>query len=449
MRIPQPAPTVGRAGISALVLVIAAMAAPATLCAQGAPSVPVPTTSLPITFTGEVRTRTEWDRPASAAPGDAFTWLRSRFGVRVDPTPGARIVLQVQDSRVLGSETSAAPTALAADVFDLHQGYLELAVPAPLAVTLRVGRQEIALGNERLVGAVNWSNTGRSFDGARVMLAPPDSAGASRWTATAFAAVVDERGSHFGPASTAGTGDHLLLGAYGTRALPLRALADVTLLHDANGRYRAYDASTRTTLDARLRVPRLGDLLPLRLELEGAVQRGHQRVMSAAPLTDSAQSVAAWLAGVRVGTVAAPGRPVLTVGADVLSGDDTPTDGRYTAFATMYATNHPFYGLLDVIGDPATTTKDRGLVDLFATAAIPLTAAAQLRGELHHFALRAGADRPLGWEGDVVVPFRLNTAASIDAGYALFRAGRAAAPLGLGAEGVTQHWVFLQLTASF
>src|SRR5690606_22845165 len=35
---------------------------------------------------------------------------------------------------------------------------------------LRLGRQELAYGNERLVGAVGWSNVGRSFDAALLRL---------------------------------------------------------------------------------------------------------------------------------------------------------------------------------------------------------------------------------------------------------------------------------------
>src|SRR4051812_4315059 len=64
--------------------------APATQ--QAAPSTPAatapvaPTLSLPITFTGEVRSRTEWDAPGGAAAADLYSMLRTRFAARVDPT---------------------------------------------------------------------------------------------------------------------------------------------------------------------------------------------------------------------------------------------------------------------------------------------------------------------------------------------------------------------------
>src|SRR5436305_1152234 len=52
----------------------------APLSAQNAPP-PVPsatTLSLPIIFTGEVRSRTEWDAPGGAAAADLFSMLRAR-----------------------------------------------------------------------------------------------------------------------------------------------------------------------------------------------------------------------------------------------------------------------------------------------------------------------------------------------------------------------------------
>src|SRR5206468_12328731 len=95
----------------------------APLAAQSAPVPTAPsatTLSLPITFTGEVRSRTEWDAPGGTAEADLFSLLRSRFAVRVDPTAGVSLVLQLQDSRVLGTESNSR-VASTVDQFDLHQ----------------------------------------------------------------------------------------------------------------------------------------------------------------------------------------------------------------------------------------------------------------------------------------------------------------------------------------
>ena len=413
--------------------------------AQSAPasSAPAP---LPVTFFGEVRTRSEWDRPGSPLPSDAFTYLRSRFGARVDAAPGARLVLQVQDSRVLGAEGRAAAGTAS---FDLHQGYVELSAPwRGVGVTARAGRQEIALANERLVGAVGWSNVGRSFDGVRLMLAPAGArAGAEPWTATAFAATVEERGRHFGGTTTPAS-DHAVAGLHVTRALgaaPTGPVLEGTALYDAGASYRAWRDADRATLDARLRVPRL---LGVRAELEGAVQVGRQH-FAGDTANLAAQDVRAWLVGARVATPTAATGISAALGVDVLSGDATPGDGRYGAFSTMYATNHPFYGVMDVVGDPAATTKERGLVDALATAGATLSPTLSVRAELHRFALATGDERALGWEADVTVPVRLGAAAGVELGYSAFRAGPGGAAVGLGDDGSLRHWAYLQLRASF
>lgn len=413
-----------------------------------AQATPPATSTIPIAFSGEVRARSEWDRPGGGVAADAFTYLRSRFGARIDPAPGARIVLQVQDSRVLGAENNRSATA--PDVFDLHQGFVELTSPIRrVASTLRAGRQEIALGNERLVGAVNWSNTGRSFDGARLTIAPVgEKAGAERWTASLFAATMEERGRRFGTSadSSSRPPDHSVAGLFVARRIGPSTL-ETTALYDGGAHYRTYDRSNRATLDTRWRASRV---VGVSLELEGAYQFGSQRYVSATPGATREQRVGAWLAGARVGTADVAGRPVrLTLGADVLSGDRSPADGRYGAFNTMFATNHPFYGLMDLFLDPAARTKDGGLVDTFATGTFTLTPDVTLRSELHHFALETGSDAPLGWEGDIVLPMRLNGVAGIDVGYTVFRAERGARAIGLGAEGTYRNWAYVQLRAGF
>ena len=414
--------------------------------AQPAATTPAaPTLPIPITFTGEVRSRTEWDAPGGAAAADLFSMLRTRFAARVDPTPGVSVVLQLQDSRVLGTETNSR-VASTVDQFDLHQGYLQLSGAWRASdLALRAGRQEIVLGNERLVGAGNWTNTGRTFDGVRALASAKGTGGADRWSATAFAAIMEENGRRFGGA-TAGTPslpDHFVAGAYLTRGAPQKTGADVTLLYDGGAQYRSFANADRATLDARLRAAIAAGL---RLELEGAAQSGTQSFVAAGG-AQSGQRVRAWLLGARLARSVS--RAALTVGVDALSGDATPSDGEYTAFSTMFATNHPYYGLMDVIGDPAATTKERGLRDAFGTVALNVTPTFVPRLELHRFTLATGNDRALGLESDLVAPIKLPANTSLELGLSLFRNGTDAPSLSLGDPGTTKRWLYAQLRAGF
>ena len=54
------------------------------------------------------------------------------------------------------------------DELDLHQGYIQISKPGNLPVSLKVGRQELKYGAQRLIAAPVWSNNIRSFDAIKV-----------------------------------------------------------------------------------------------------------------------------------------------------------------------------------------------------------------------------------------------------------------------------------------
>jgi hypothetical protein len=406
------------------------------------------TVTLPLDVTGEVRVRSEYEH-VPGLPADLFTYLRTRFGVRVTASPGVRILVQMQDSRVLGTEGIG--VASAADVLELHQGYLEItrALHAhPIA--MRAGRQEIALGNERLVGVSNWGNLGRAFDGFRVTLSADTSTkGVQRWTVNAIGVTVEERGHRFGTTSVdAHPTDHTLIGLFSSRELTRTTAVETAVMYDGSGKFRRYRNSDRGTAYARMRAT-----LPLSLrgDVEGAYQFGHQQYAATdTSVVTVAQAVGAWLLAARLTTPAlGPHKAVVTAGVDMLSGDATPNNATYSAFSTMYASNHAFYGLQDVIGDPAASTHERGLIDAFITGGMSVTNRVSLRAEAHEFSMEAGANTPLATEIDLLMPWRVSSAANVELGYSAFIARSGAASQSLGAVNSKRHWAYLQLRAGF
>ena len=383
---------------------------------------------------GEVRVRFEAVRPSTIDTVDAFTLLRTRLGVDALFGSGTRAFIQVQDSRAFGEESGTLDGS--ANTFDLHQGWLELGKRwAPVQVTARVGRQEIVLGSERLVGAVGWSNVGRSFDALRV------SASAERlpWTLTGLVATVSERGRSLAGASAPEGEDHTLLGVWGEGTL-----LDAFLLHDRGARYRTFEGVDRTTLGARVDVP-AG--VPLQGFVEGAWQVG-SHLDGAASAT---QDIAAWLLTARAWTPLEGTLRSVGAGVDWLSGDDDPQDAEYGAFHTLYATNHKFYGYLDLFTDPAAQTGDRGLIDAVGSGRAQLTERVGLEADVHGFwfAEPRGAERMIGWELDLTLPIALGPGQTLAAGYSGFRAGPGAPLIGRGAEGDLWHWAYVQASVSF
>ena len=108
--------------------------------------------------------------------GYVLTRLRVHFDATLARWLTARV--ESQDSRSPGLRPS---TPSVRDPLDLHQGYLEVGA-ADGPVRLRVGRQELVYGSERLFSRNDWRNTGRVFDAARVFVSTP------RWGLDLFGA---------------------------------------------------------------------------------------------------------------------------------------------------------------------------------------------------------------------------------------------------------------------
>ena len=392
-----------------------------------------------VRIVGEVRVRGEADRPAWLDSADAFSLLRTRLGVEARLAERARVFVQLQDARTFGEELNTADGA--ADRIDLHQAYLQYGRTAGDYVwSVRAGRQEIALGNERFVGAVNWSNTGRAFDAARITVGPAS----ETWKLSALAATVRERGRRFTGAQPEAD-DHLFLaGVAESRHVELFALLD---REDA---YRGATGIDRTTLAARLLSPAIHGFSA---SVEGAYQLGNQLASAAAP-APVPQDIAAYMVGVR----AAYAWPDATlrrvgIGLDVLSGDEDPADDRHRSFHTLYATNHKFYGYIDYFLDPAARTREAGLLDGMGSATFALAESVTLDVDAHGFWLQqplaVSSERRIGWELDLTMPVRLGPGQQLHVGYSAFGNGPAAPLLGLGNDGGVSHWAYIQATFSF
>src|SRR5436190_10858171 len=123
-------------------------------------------------FSGEYRMRVEgFDGGAfKANTRDAYALNRVRLNMRVAPTYWMRYQFQVVDSQVFGKNTPKPDAAPFENTMDLRQGYVEFGKAEAPSVLLRVGRQEMFFGEQRLIGHLNWTNTARSFDAARLTL---------------------------------------------------------------------------------------------------------------------------------------------------------------------------------------------------------------------------------------------------------------------------------------
>lgn len=89
-----------------------------------------------------------------------FLTTRVRFGLTAQ-WKFIRAMMQIQDVRLFGSF----PGIDDGSAFALHQGILEIGDDRGY---IRVGRQEINYGNQRMIGALDWLMAARSFDAIRL-----------------------------------------------------------------------------------------------------------------------------------------------------------------------------------------------------------------------------------------------------------------------------------------
>lgn len=137
-------------------------------------------------FGGQTRLRVEsWDN-FNFDPTEDDTFLLSRFLFHGDVHVGEHLRIFAQGKSAFSTDRDlvGGQRTLDVDELDLQNGFVDLILPLEDAddatLVLRAGRQELLLGNQRLVSPLDWANTRRTFDGISAIVA------LNNWTAHAF-----------------------------------------------------------------------------------------------------------------------------------------------------------------------------------------------------------------------------------------------------------------------
>jgi hypothetical protein len=282
---------------------------------------------------GEYRVRVEGFEGASFVAGrdDLYALGRVRLNATIAPARALSFQIQAQDARVGGKHIGPTGAPFKAPI-DLRMAFADLGA-AQSRATLRIGRQELVFGEQRLVGHVSWLNAARTFDGLRITLR--GATGTLDGFATSVVRTLD------GEFDKSGNGNRFAGVHFSTAAVVARAAFEPYLFWRAD---RNLPTETGTRGDLRQ--------VTFGVRLAGAMAGGWDYSTETAGQAGSlgTDEVRAWAGHYQVRTppIARGLRAVAEY--NVASGDADPADGRRGTFDQLYPTPHDKYGLADQVG---------------------------------------------------------------------------------------------------
>lgn len=327
---------------------------------------------------------------------------------------------------------------------DIHQAFVFVGNHKEFPVSLKLGRQELSYGDERLVGAFAWHNIGRVFDAAKV-----------RWQNAWFAAdafsskivLPDDNNLNGWNDYNYFSGLHLT-----TKKIP-KNLTELYFFarNDERGstaanpgafppfQYAAPFARDIYTVGARFRSA-TNELGNWDYTVEGAYQFGNWKPAAASARQD--HQAYAFVANLGYAFAETFGTPRIALEYAFGSGDSNPNDNKHETFDNLYPTNHKFYGYMDYFSwqnlhdvraiyqmkpHPQVTFSLEGHLywvadtadNLYNVGGVARGAGPSAAG----FGRNPGYDNFIGSEIDVVVGYSINKFAMLEGGYGHFFPG--------------------------
>ena len=289
-------------------------------------------------FSGSDRVRAEDQEDLGFKPNHSDFHVLNQLwlGVAIRPVSWLSFFGQAQDSRIFlnGVVASKPPYE---NTWDIHQAWVQLGDAEKYPVTVRVGRQELNFGEQRLVGAAPWLNAPRIFDAALATLR------FSGVRVDAFASSVvnpvDGRMDHHKQGNP-------FYGLYSTfgKLIPKASVEPYLFWRLAPVGYAApYANGSKGSLNEGTFGVRIAGNLPLRFDYGTEMARQDGSLGS--------KTIGAWAGHWTAGrTFEAPLKPRLFVEYNYASGTANPSGNSIGTFDQLYPSGHDKFGETDQVG---------------------------------------------------------------------------------------------------
>jgi hypothetical protein len=375
---------------------------------------------LRLTIGGEFRFRMEAETnkafDANRQTQDTFQLYRYMLHFDFKYRKLARVF--VQGIAAFDEDRDLAPRGIDENRWDIHQLFADVRpLGEKIPLTVRVGRQELRYGGQRLISPLDWADVRRRFDAVKVFWTAKD------WSFDVWYAklvvVKRKQGDDWNE-------DFDFYGAYFTyKGIPRHGIDVYFLATDKTGSYRNPNGKvgdeSRFTFGSRF----WGKTGPWDYEAEIAGQWGRW----------AGDTIQAWSWTLDGGYTFKKLRwtPRIGAGFDWASGDEDPDDGKVGTFDHLFPFGHFYLGYLDLIG-----RQNIEAVNVSVTA-WPVPKKVKTMVKYHTFWLNAKQDalynaggRPgrrdpsgrsgaeVGHEIDIVLLWKLDVHSSLVVGYSHF-----------------------------
>ncbi len=416
-----------------------------------------------ISISGQVRVRSELDSRSFDSSRTIINtcYLRTRLNLKAEINDNAFTYIQFQDSRRLGDNTVFGQAASGGlndgHNVDLHQAYLQVNHLWNNGIGVRAGRFEVIHGNQRVFGAVGWSNVGRTWEGANFFHTIANTRLNAYWLRK-MEQYDETRNSDFDIFGI--NADirpwNLELFAFVENDAFQPNPSDTIEVTGVDTTFITYSGTHNQLQRITLGMYYHREYKQFDVIMNAAYQLGTMQAwkdtstkVDTSDFISEEHDIAAAMATFEVGyTLKSKMQPRLAVGIDYSSGDNNRFDTDHHAYDNLYYTGHKFRGAMDYfIG-----SGDAGLIDMMFRARFDPLEGWTLAGDFHYF--KTAADYVYNSKKVTDVGMELDLSLSTDkisginfvVGGSIFMPEEAYAGM---PDPETGYWGYFMMTANF